>query len=241
MSRSLSAALSGAGIALFASVSAGAQLVQGTVVAEKSHQPIGGAHLALVDDSGLVAASTIGDSATGVFYLTPTSAGHYRLKILVGHGGLAFSEPLQLDSGQTIERTVAVPDWPKAVLEAYLPDDVTIAARLKPGGSVPRYPDRLRAARQGGMARVVFVVDREGRPDMSSFQVLHSDDLEITESVRRAVSGMQFVPAQLAGTPVSEVFQLPIYFVIGDADPAGVHDPTAMVIHAVEVFRTGPP
>jgi hypothetical protein len=240
MSRSLSAFLLGAAVSLVASLSAEAQLVQGTIVNEKSHQPVGAAQLALVDDSGHVAATTIGDSTTGIFYLTPTRPGHYRLRILVGHGGLAFSEPLQLDSGQTIERTVAVPDWPKAVVEAYLPEDVTIAARLKPGAPAPRYPDRLRAANQGGMARVVFVVDREGRPDMSTFQVLHSDDLKITEAVRKSVEGMQFEPAQLGGSPVPQIRQQAFYFVIGDADPAGA-DRTAMVIHALGVVRAGPP
>lgn len=135
-----------------------AQTVQGAIVNERSHAPIGFAHLELVDDSGHVAAREISDSASGSFYLSASAPGHYRVKILLGHGGVSYSPAFDLDTKKVVEHLFAVPDFPPAVLEAYLPEDVTKPAAYKPPGrfTVPRYPDRLRAEGRTGVVRAQF-------------------------------------------------------------------------------------
>jgi len=67
----------------------------------------------------------VSDSASGSFYLSASAPGHYRVRILLGHGGLAFSPAFDLDTNKVVEHRLAIPDFPKAVLEAFLPGDVT--------------------------------------------------------------------------------------------------------------------
>ena len=136
-------------LTLLATVAASAQTVQGTLIGEKSHHPIGNAHVTLVDDSGHVAAAATTDSASGTFYLTALGKGQYRVTVLVGHGGVTNTPLFQLDSDQTVERTIVAPDWPIAYLNAFLPDDVTTPARLTPHQS-PRWPRSCAGGNSGG-------------------------------------------------------------------------------------------
>src|SRR5689334_18204465 len=92
-----------------------AQIVQGAVVNDRSHAPIGFAHLELLDDSGHVVARDVSDSASGSFYLSASTPGRYRVKILLGHGGLSYSPPFDLDTNRIVEHLFAVPDFPRAV------------------------------------------------------------------------------------------------------------------------------
>ena len=194
-----------------------AQTIQGVVVSDKARTPIGHAQLALVDDSGHVAARDITDSASGSFYLNAAAPGHYRVKILLGHGALSYSPAFELDTNKIVEHLFAVPDFPRAVLEAYLPEDVTKPAAKKPGDfRVLRYPDRLRASGRSGVVRAQFVVDRNGRADMSTFRVLETDDDAFTRSVRDAVARFDFAPAELNGAPVPQVFEMGVEFRLGN-------------------------
>jgi TonB family protein len=196
-----------------------AQAVQGVLITGKDHQPVGGARLQLVDDSGHVVSRDISDSASGAFALAAPKGGQYEVKIIVGRGGVSFSPLLQLDSAQVVERAFAVPDWPRAVLDAYMAEDVSKQTAYKPGARFtgPRYPDRLRESRRGGVVRSTFVVDRKGRPDMSTFQVLESDDDLFTRSVRDAARHLEFVPAELQGLAVPQLFEMDVEFRLADA------------------------
>lgn len=210
-----------------------AQTVQGAIVNERSHAPIGFAHLELVDDSGHVAARDISDSASGSFYLSASAPGHYRVKILLGHGGVSYSPAFDLDTKKVVEHLFAVPDFPPAVLEAYLPEDVTKPAAYKPPGrfTVPRYPDRLRAEGRTGVVRAQFVVDRKGRADMSTFQVLESDDYLFTRSVRETAARLEFAPAELNGAPVPQLFEMDVEFRF-DNTPFRLHGKHVITITA---------
>ena len=145
----------------------------------------------------------------------------------------SFSPFFALDSAQVVERAFAVPDWPRAVLDAYLAEDVTKQAAYKPGTGFrgPRYPDGLRAARRGGVVRAQFVVDGKGRADMTTFQALESDDELFTRSVRDAAKRLEFVPAELDGAPVPQVFEMDVEFRLADA-PFRLHAKNAITVTA---------
>jgi periplasmic protein TonB len=98
--------------------------------------------------------------------------------------------------------------------QTYLDFQVEQAVRQK-SAPTPVYPDRLRSARIEGHVLVQFVVDDHGRPDMATFKVLKSSDNELTESVKHAVSGMSFFPAESGGQKVKQLVQLPFTFMPG--------------------------
>ena len=214
-----------------------AQALQGILVSGKDHRPVGGARLQLVDDSGHVVARDFADSASGAFALLAPRAGKYEVKIIVGHGGVSFSPSFSLDSAQVVERAFAIPDGPRAVLDAYLPEDVTKPVVMKPhpGLRGPRYPDRLRTAGRGGVVRAQFVIDRAGRADMSTFQVLESDDDQFTRSVRDVAARVEFIPAELDGAPVPQLFELDVEFRLGDT-PLRLHGDHLMTVTATPAY-----
>lgn len=203
---------------------------------EKSHQPVGNALIALLDDSGHVAASTTSDSSLGAFYLDAPRRGSYRLRILIGRGGLSYGPFFVLDSAQTVERTFAVPDWPKAVLDAYLPDSVTKPAATQRGNRSPRFPDSMRSVGRGDVTRVAFVVDTSGHADMNTFWVIQSDDEAFTRATREYVASARFIPAERDGVRVPQIYELPIDYGFGD-EPPRVKDHNTITIRALGVVR----
>ena len=81
-----------------------------------------------------------------------------------------------------------------------------------PGNGAPRYPDILRKANIEGEVLAQFVVDPDGRPDMSTFKVLRSSHDLFTNTVVKALPNMRFYPAQVGGRPVRQVVQMPFQF-----------------------------
>lgn len=235
--------LLGVALVLVASVGrpdpAPAQTVQGILLNEKSLSPVGGARLAIIGDSGRIADSTMTDSASGMFYLSPGKPGRYQLRIQVGRGGLSYSPVFALDTNQTIERKFAVPDWPREVLEAYLPGDVTKKAIYERGNRAPRYPDRLRAAGRDGAARATVVVNPDGRAVMSTFQVIDSDDEAFTEALRDFVDHARFVPAERDGVKVPQLFEAAVDFGFG-TNPGRLSGDNVVVVRALSVQRVKP-
>jgi len=214
----------------------GAQTVQGILISEKSQKPIGNAHVALVDSLGHVAAQAVTDTGfAGAFYLTAEKSGRYELRIVVGRGGVSYSPSFTLDSNQVVEKTFVAPDWPRAVLEAYLPDEVTKpAAPIRGAVRPPRYPDHLRSRGAAGVARVRFVIDSAGRPVMSTFEVVEADDQSFGKSVRESVAQSHYAPAERGGVTVAQVFDFAVDFGIGDAPPK-IHDKNAMIVRALGI------
>jgi TonB family protein len=219
------------------------QTIGGILINERSHHPIGNAKLSLVDDSDRVVARTVSDSVGGEFYLDAPKPGRYAVSILVGRGALTRSPEFQLDSGQVIQRTFAVPDFPQSVLDAYLPDDVTKRAAILPDDwrlHLPRYPDELRSRDRSGVVRTTFVVDRDGRADMNTFRVLESSDPQFAAAVRVMAERFRYSPAERDGAPVSQVFDQTVYFVCDDGAqhaPADKSDKHAIVITAFGCHR----
>ena len=212
-------------------VSAGAQTVQGTLVGEKSRHPIGNAHVTLVDDSGHVAAAATTDSASGTFYLTAPDRGQYRVRVVVGRGGVTNTPAFQLDSDQTVERTIVAPDWPDSYLRAFLPDNVTIPARLEPH-QVPRYPDAARAEGRAGAAMLRFVVRPDGKVDPSTLAVVSSDDSLFAQSVANFAVSARFTPAAIGTLAVAQVYELSVDFGF-DGDPVRITDKKGIIVRAL--------
>ena len=185
---------------------AAAQTLGGQIVQLDTKKPLGGAALALVNDSAVVVATTSA-SAEGAFYLDAPAAGVYRLVVFVS--GASFVGPMvQLDSGKTIEREFSVPDVPAAFASTLFARDVTKPATPVPGNRDPAYPAEL--AEQGVRAVVstMFVVDSIGQPDVSTLRVLSAaPDERFVESIRAVLPSTRFVPANKDGDWVPQVVQ----------------------------------
>jgi hypothetical protein len=193
------------------------QTLGGQVVQIDSKKPLGGAAVALVNDSAQVVASASA-SSDGAFYLDAPAAGAYRLVVLVA--GASFVSPaVTLDSGKTIEKQFSVPDVPASFASALFARDVSSPATAVPGSPRPVYPTAL--AEQGTRALVstMFVVDTDGRPNLESFQALNTAAQPFIDAIRESLKHTRFVPAQKDGAPIQQVVQYTYDFGMrGDAE-----------------------
>lgn len=80
------------------------------------------------------------------------------------------------------------------------------------GGAQPQYPESLRSSGEEGEVLAEFVVNENGRVEMSTFKVLKSSNPAFTSAVRKALGGMRFRPAKIGGRSVSQVVQQPFQF-----------------------------
>jgi hypothetical protein len=83
------------------------------------------------------------------------------------------------------------------------------------GSAAPVYPPELSAQGKEGKVDATYVVDTTGRVDTTTFQVLQSDDLLFTESVRTSLGEALFRPAKRAGQPVRQLVQQRFNFKLG--------------------------
>ena len=95
---------------------------------------------------------------------------------------------------------------------AYFEYQVEQPVTAVPGSPAPRYPDSLRTAGVEGEVLVQFVVDAEGRPDVSTFKVLKANREEFVVAVRSALPEMRFQTARKSGRAVKQVVQQPFMF-----------------------------
>lgn len=92
------------------------------------------------------------------------------------------------------------------------------SARLIGQMPQPVYPVFLRRNNVEGEVVVQFVVDENGKPDMATFEVVHSPHDAMTASVRKVIEGVRFEPARSGGatpTPRSEVVRSSFLFKAG--------------------------
>ena len=107
---------------------------------------------------------------------------------------------------------------PKRVSNAALPPDVYYEYQVekpvspRPMNPAPRYPDAMRVAHIEGEVLAQFIVNENGRPDMSSFGVLKSSDSLFTQAVMMSLPNMQFNPALVGGKAVKQLVQMPFQF-----------------------------
>jgi TonB family protein len=74
------------------------------------------------------------------------------------------------------------------------------------------YPPHLRDAGVSADVIVSLIVNRDGRVDASSIQVLNDVNPAFADAARQVAQRMRFRPAQLRGDEVRTVVQLPIRF-----------------------------
>lgn len=91
---------------LGAAVTAQAQTVQGRVTEAGSGEPVAGAIVALLDESGARQAVTLSDPA-GIYRVTAGAAGTYRVRVERVGFAATTSAPLRLEAGQTVEQALA--------------------------------------------------------------------------------------------------------------------------------------
>ena len=110
------------------------------------------------------------------------------------------------------ERKQAIPDFSE-------PKGTRTSAKLRGELPQPVYPAYLRQVGVQGEVLVRFVVDANGRPDLSSLKVVRSPHEFLTDEVRRVIMRLSFDPARTEGPaskPRSEWVQMSFVF-----DPSG--------------------
>jgi TonB family protein len=137
-------------------------------------------------------------------------------------GPLAAGEP---------QDTVSTPELVDP-LEGLLGDsvlteiEVDSTVQRHPESAAPTYPAQLLARAVEGSAFVAYVVDSTGRVDTTSFRVIRATHPEFALAVRRALPGMRFRPALLAGIPVRQLVQQSFSFKIQQPDSVPPRRPT---------------
>ncbi len=224
-------------VILGAARAAGAQTLGGQLVQLDTKKPLGGAAVALVDDSARVVASTSA-SAEGAFYLDAPGAGIYRLVVLVS-GGSFVSPSVQLDAGKTVERLFSVPDVPATFAAALFERDVTKPAAPVPGNPAPVYPTGLAEAGVRAVISTMFVVGETGQPDTATFRVLNTTPNErFVDAIRESLPRTRFVPAKKNDEWVAQVVQYTYDFGLpGDPERGDVVIRPAMVAQAHQPAR----
>lgn len=79
------------------------------------------------------------------------------------------------------------------------------------GTNIP-YPEGMRSSGVEGKVEAEFVVDENGRVQVSTFKVLDATNDMFAQAVRSALSRMRFRPAQIGKTNVSQVVQQAFVF-----------------------------
>ena len=103
--------------------------------------------------------------------------------------------------------------------QLYTADGVDTPAAIDSAHPIrPVFPDSLRRAAVGGRVVAEFVVDINGRPNMSTFSAVLSTHEQFTDAVRSAIGNARFTPAWLAGRRVRQLVQLPFAFAPEAAD-----------------------
>jgi TonB family protein len=123
--------------------------------------------------------------------------------------------PARTISADSIAAARAAIDARAASAGAYVEFQVERPAAMM--GSISlRYPTLLRSAQVEGRVLASFVVDANGRVDLSTFQVLQSDHQLFTNAVRQALETAQYQPAEVGGRKVAQVVQQPFVFNIAE-------------------------
>jgi periplasmic protein TonB len=81
----------------------------------------------------------------------------------------------------------------------------------------PAYPETLRAAGIAGMVRVQFVVDTNGRAELSTVRIIESTHELFTRSVLASLRQARFTPGEVSGHRVRTLVERAYRFDIGDS------------------------
>jgi TonB family protein len=89
---------------------------------------------------------------------------------------------------------------------------VTRPVRPKAGNRAPWYPEDLRRASVEGRTIFEFVVDADGRTDLTTVQVMSATAPQFIKAVLDALPELKFDPLHVEGCPVPVLVQMPFEF-----------------------------
>jgi protein TonB len=81
-----------------------------------------------------------------------------------------------------------------------------------PGTGTPRYPDALRSSGVEGEVQAQFVVNEDGKADVSTYKVLKATNDLFASAVRTALPQMRFYAAEVGGHKVKQLVQQSFQF-----------------------------
>ena len=109
--------------------------------------------------------------------------------------GVAGGTPQKIDANQT-----------------YFEFQVEKPVAQIPGTGAPRYPDALRSSGVEGEVQAQFVVNEDGKAEVSTFKVLKATNDLFANAVRTALPNMRFYAAEVAGHKVKQLVQQSFQF-----------------------------
>lgn len=98
---------------------------------------------------------------------------------------------------------------------AYTGIEVEKQVALAGGSPTPRYPEMLRTLGTEGRVVAQFVVGADGRVELDSFTVIESAHAQFDAAVREVLPRLRFRPAEVGGTAVRQLVQMPFVFSLG--------------------------
>jgi TonB family protein len=114
----------------------------------------------------------------------------------------------------TSNHTLVRDQQPVNVDQPYFEFQVEKQVRVVPGSPQPQYPATMKKAKISGEVLAQFVVNADGRADLSTFKVLKSDHQEFADAVREILPDMRFIPAEIGGQKVKQMVQQPFTFAV---------------------------
>lgn len=96
--------------------------------------------------------------------------------------------------------------------QPYFEFQVEKPALARDGNPNPKYPSMLESSRVEGKVLAQFVVDTNGRADMSTFKVLQADNELFGQSLKNVLPSWRFYAAEAGGHKVKQIVQLPVAF-----------------------------
>lgn len=197
----------------------GAQTVAGRVLDRASKRPLREVTVVLLADTGK--ASHVAERATtdssGIFYLNADSAGVYQLLFATANDTL-LTGSMTLAKDEVVQREFLLETKPAA--PTYFDFQVSRQVRSLPSNRAPMYPDAMRRANIQGEVLVQFVVDTTGKPEMNTFKVLRSTQVEFLTAVRSVLPYYEFEPAMLMNRKVRQLVQMPFHFCLNGGPSA---------------------
>ncbi|HEX6533906.1 MAG TPA: energy transducer TonB [Gemmatimonadaceae bacterium] len=97
--------------------------------------------------------------------------------------------------------------------QAYFEFQVEKPALPREGNPRPRYPASLLRRGIPGEVLAQFVVDTNGKADVSTFVILRASDSTFVRPVREIIPRLRFYPAEVAGQRVRQLVQQSFLFV----------------------------
>jgi protein TonB len=125
------------------------------------------------------------------------------------------------DGNQAVDETVDLGEFDQQADSVYLAFEVDNPAAFDARSAAPAYPDSLRRSGVEGRVLAQFVVDTSGRVDLPTFILIESSHGRFTESVRQALPGMLFRPAEMSGRKIKQLVQIPFVFRIETRPDSG--------------------